>query len=119
VKTAIFEPNFFNSTNCPIGLRTTPNGSYCQLLGPYILTLPDYNTVPVYPNMNNKCPAQVCSRILIRSSHSSLRNPAVARLFPLPRLEPGLLLSRTCVRGVCALVHLYTLTTRSHSAPHL
>ena len=31
---------------------------YCQLMGQYVLTLPGWNTIPVYPKMNEQCSAQ-------------------------------------------------------------
>lgn len=56
----IFNPSRFNATSCASGgLQTTPHGSYCQLLGPFVLTLPGYNSIPVYASMNEHCPAQV------------------------------------------------------------
>lgn len=57
-RTKIYQPDFFNSTNCPMGLRTTPAGTFCQLMGPYELDLPDYNTVPITKDYNSKCPSQ-------------------------------------------------------------
>ena len=33
-------------------------GSYCQLLGPYVLPLNEYNSVPVTAHMNERCAAQ-------------------------------------------------------------
>jgi len=56
----IFDGNFWNSQNCPIGLSRDPtgNGTYCQIMGKWTLPLNGYNTVPIYPNMNNNCPAQ-------------------------------------------------------------
>lgn len=29
---AVFQPDYFNATNCPIGLTRTPRGTYCQLM---------------------------------------------------------------------------------------
>ncbi len=55
---AIYDPTFFTAANCPIGLRTTPQGNYCQLMGPYEMPLNDFNTVEMYPGINNHCPSQ-------------------------------------------------------------
>lgn len=54
----IYSPTHFTAENCPMGLHTTPAGTYCQLMGEYELYLDGYNTIPVYAGMNNKCPAQ-------------------------------------------------------------
>lgn len=57
---ALYAPNRFTSAQCPGGL-TTPllgNGTYCQLMGQYVLTLDGYNSVPLYAGMNNACPSQ-------------------------------------------------------------
>jgi hypothetical protein len=45
---AIFDPAYFNESNCPIGLTTTPAGTYCQLMGPYHMPLNEYNTITPY-----------------------------------------------------------------------
>lgn len=55
---ALFDPGFFNTTNCPIGLTNTPQGTYCQILGEFRMPLNGYNSIPLYTNMNNNCPAQ-------------------------------------------------------------
>ena len=55
---ALFEPNFFNSTNCPLGLHESPHGTYCQLMGTYRMPLNDYNSIEVYPHINEKCASQ-------------------------------------------------------------
>lgn len=54
----MFDPNRWNESNCPGGVQTTENGSYCQLLGPYVLTLPGYNSIPLYAHMNERCPSE-------------------------------------------------------------
>jgi hypothetical protein len=54
----MYDPSRFNDSNCPGGVHTTPAGTYCQLMGEYILELNAYNTVPVYAGVNNACPAQ-------------------------------------------------------------
>ena len=56
--TQLFATDYFTTDNCPTGLRTQPGGTYCQLMGDYVLNLPGYNTVPVHADMNNHCPAQ-------------------------------------------------------------
>ena len=50
----------FNTDNCPSGLimDASGRGSYCQLLGPYVLPLNEYNSVPVTAHMNERCAAQ-------------------------------------------------------------
>ena len=50
----------FNERNCPGGILTDAGGRgvYCQLLGPYVLPLNDYNSVPVTEHMNERCAAQ-------------------------------------------------------------
>lgn len=55
---ALFDPNFFTAANCPIGLTTTPAGTYCQLMGPFHLPLNGYNTLAPYAGMNNHCSSQ-------------------------------------------------------------
>jgi hypothetical protein len=55
----IFDPAHFTSDNCPTGLMTTPAGTYCQMMGPYEMPLNDYNTIAMYPGINNNCPSQV------------------------------------------------------------
>lgn len=54
----IYDGAYWTKDNCPKGLRTTPAGTYCQLMGEYELPLPGYNTIPIYAGMNNACPAQ-------------------------------------------------------------
>lgn len=56
---AIFDGAFFDASNCPNGgLRAAAGGSYCQLMGPYTLALDGFNTIPLYPGINNYCPSQ-------------------------------------------------------------
>ncbi len=54
----IYDPAYFTSANCPIGLMQSLSGSFCQLMGPYRMPLNDYNTIQPYSGMNNKCPSQ-------------------------------------------------------------
>lgn len=54
----IFSPNYFNSQNCPGGLHTTEQGTFCQLMGEFWMPLDGYNSVPPYHNMNNRCPSR-------------------------------------------------------------
>lgn len=54
----LYQPDYFNSSNCPLGLRTSKHGTFCQILGPYELDLPGYNSVPVTKDYNSKCPSQ-------------------------------------------------------------
>jgi hypothetical protein len=56
----IFDGNYFNEQNCPIGFGQSPNGNstFCQLMGAVKLPLYDYNTVTPYAGMNNHCGAQ-------------------------------------------------------------
>jgi hypothetical protein len=56
----MFEPQRFTEASCPGGLTQTAAGAYCQMLGPFVLTLPGYNSVPLYAHMNERCPSQVC-----------------------------------------------------------
>jgi hypothetical protein len=55
---AIFDQGFFDKTNCPTGLRETDNGNYCQLMGQWQLDLNEYNSIGLYPQMNNHCGSQ-------------------------------------------------------------
>lgn len=50
----------FTEAQCPGGLTSVPGskGSYCQLMGPYVQILPGYNTLALYPSMNDRCQAQ-------------------------------------------------------------
>jgi len=54
----IFEPKVFNKDNCPVGLHETDTGNYCQLMGQWRLPLGGYNSIKLYPNMNNHCGSQ-------------------------------------------------------------
>eukprot|EP01100_Stratorugosa_tubuloviscum_P015418 TRINITY_DN8898_c0_g1_i1.p1 TRINITY_DN8898_c0_g1~~TRINITY_DN8898_c0_g1_i1.p1 ORF type:complete len:576 (+),score=283.60 TRINITY_DN8898_c0_g1_i1:53-1780(+) len=54
----VYDPNRWNENTCPIGLHKTPYGNYCQLMGSFVLDLPDYNSVPLYANANENCPSQ-------------------------------------------------------------
>jgi len=57
---AIFDGNFWNSGNCPLGLGSDPTGkgTYCQLMGSHRMPLNGFNTIPVYADMNSRCSAQ-------------------------------------------------------------
>merc|ERR1712146_112841 len=52
---AIYDPDHFDASNCPVGLHTTPNGNYCQLMGQWNLPLKGYNSIVPYANINNHC----------------------------------------------------------------
>jgi hypothetical protein len=55
----MFNGTYYNANNCPRGgLRTTPQGTYCQWLGHFQLDLKGYNTIPLYAGQNNRCPSQ-------------------------------------------------------------
>ncbi len=41
----IYDPKYFTTTNCPLGLQTTPQGTYCQMMGDFVMPLNDYNTI--------------------------------------------------------------------------
>lgn len=55
---AVFDPTFFDKSNCPNGLRESPNGNYCQLMGQWQLDLNEYNTISLYAQMNTHCGSQ-------------------------------------------------------------
>ncbi len=57
---AMYDPNRWNSNNCPLGLTTAPSGAgaYCQIMGQYRQSLGGYNSIPIYAHMNERCPAQ-------------------------------------------------------------
>jgi len=57
---AIYDPARFTTANCPGGLMTDPTGTgtYCQLMGEYVMYLNGYNSIPLYAGINNACPAQ-------------------------------------------------------------
>lgn len=63
----IFDGNHFNKINCPLGLMSaapapwapsSTGGSYCQIVGDFELSLPGYNSIPLYTQMNDYCPSQ-------------------------------------------------------------
>lgn len=55
---AIYDPAHFDASNCPVGLHTTPNGNYCQLMGQWNLPLKGFNSIVPYANINNHCESQ-------------------------------------------------------------
>lgn len=50
----------FTAAQCPGGVTTVAgsSGSYCQLMGTWRMYLSGYNSIPIYPGMNNACSAQ-------------------------------------------------------------
>lgn len=49
-----------NSSRLPKWCNTGDNVNklpYCQILGKYRMELPDYNTIPPYQHMNERCPS--------------------------------------------------------------
>ena len=61
VKMAIWDSNYWTTTNCPNGGLWTPtdgNGTVCQLVGPVRMPLNLYNTIPLYTSMNGACGSQ-------------------------------------------------------------
>jgi len=55
---AVFDPTFFDKSNCPTGRRESANGNYCQLMGQWQLDLNEFNAIALYPQMNNHCGSQ-------------------------------------------------------------
>lgn len=57
---AIWDGSYYTPSNCPTGYHLPPggNGAVCQLMGDYVLPLTNYNTIPVYANMNEQCTNQ-------------------------------------------------------------
>jgi len=49
----IFDGNYKRPQQC---VDADPNSQFCQLLGKYRMSLPDYNTVEPYAHMREKCP---------------------------------------------------------------
>jgi len=49
----IFDSNWERPSACLVD-ETIP---YCQLTGEYLLELPGFNSLPLYPNMNDFCGA--------------------------------------------------------------
>jgi len=53
----VYTLNIFDSSNRPPQcVAADPDLPYCQLMGTYRLTLPDYNTRPFFAHMAEKCP---------------------------------------------------------------
>jgi hypothetical protein len=50
----IFDANYKRPQQC---VTADPDSQFCQLLGKYRMTLPDYNTVTPYAHMREKCPS--------------------------------------------------------------
>jgi len=50
----IFNSNYKRPSQCVVA---DPNSQFCQLLGKYRMTLPDYNSFAPYPHMREKCPS--------------------------------------------------------------
>lgn len=57
VRMAIFDPAYWTLANCPVGLWTPTDGhgTVCQLMGSDRMPLNAYNTVPLYPRLNQHC----------------------------------------------------------------
>lgn len=49
----IFDKNFVRPDICQ---KADPDQSYCQILGKYRMTYPDYSTVKIYDHMAEHCP---------------------------------------------------------------
>jgi len=45
-------------SNYPSGCPTNIGVNYCQMSGQLVQDLPDYNSIPLYPNMNEKCESE-------------------------------------------------------------
>ena len=60
VRMAVYDGGRFDESNCPGGVvaPTAGNGTVCQLLGPVVMPLDAYNTVPLYAGMNAACGSQ-------------------------------------------------------------
>jgi len=50
----LFNSNYVRPQAC---VDADANSQFCQILGKYRMTLPDYNTVTPYPHMREKCPS--------------------------------------------------------------
>jgi len=51
----IFDANFKRPQIC---IDADPDSQFCQVLGKYRMTLPDYNKFAVFPHMREKCPTK-------------------------------------------------------------
>ena len=54
----VYQMKIYNETYVPEKCSAVdPDLPYCQILGKYKLTLPGFNTIDLYENMNNHCPS--------------------------------------------------------------
>jgi len=51
----IFDANYVRPPQC---VQADPNLPFCQILGKYRMTLPDYNTAQPFPHMRENCPSE-------------------------------------------------------------
>eukprot|EP01126_Amoeba_proteus_P058854 TRINITY_DN7645_c0_g1_i1.p1 TRINITY_DN7645_c0_g1~~TRINITY_DN7645_c0_g1_i1.p1 ORF type:complete len:529 (-),score=93.89 TRINITY_DN7645_c0_g1_i1:153-1739(-) len=51
----IFDSNYVRPAAC---VEADPTSQFCQLLGKYRMTLPNYNTFVPYPHMRERCPSK-------------------------------------------------------------
>jgi len=51
----IFDANYKRPSQC---VSADPDSQFCQLLGKYRMSLPEYNTVQPFPHMREKCPTE-------------------------------------------------------------
>jgi len=49
----IFDRNYQRPKQC---VEADPDSPFCQILGKYRISIPDYNTADPYPNMRERCP---------------------------------------------------------------
>ena len=54
----MFSSSRFDASVCGVGLHSSSQGNYCQIMGDYWMDLNDYNSIPLYTQMNNHCPSQ-------------------------------------------------------------
>lgn len=50
-----FDGNYKRPAQC---VEADPDSQFCQILGKYRMSLPDYNTFDPYPHMRERCPSQ-------------------------------------------------------------
>jgi hypothetical protein len=56
---AIYDTQRFNQTVCPPpAFRDSPNGGYCQIMGPYVFDLDGYNSIQPFAHVNEKCASE-------------------------------------------------------------
>merc|ERR1712146_511556 len=67
---AIYDPDHFDASNCPVGLHTTPNGNYCQLMGQW--NLPSRATTA-------SCPTPTSTTTASPSGPATTAAPAAAQ----------------------------------------